>query len=158
MVNTCALVYCKTGYKKSENQIDVIPEKYSLFGFPENNPDLFKQWVAFVNQKLWKPSNNSAICAKHFDEKYLKIGKIVTLVWNLNPFPTIYCLAEKIPPSVYSTTSKTRKPPSVRHPLNNQDNSSIFIEKDEIHCLNDLNNFSLEGYQLKIMGNTYFFS
>ncbi|XP_065664750.1 uncharacterized protein LOC136086382 [Hydra vulgaris] len=157
MVNTCAVIYCKTGYKKRENRINFIPEKHPLFGFPENNPDLFNQWVVFINRKLWKPTKNSAICAKHFEEKYLKIGKRVTLIWDFNPVPTIYCLPEKIPLSVYPTTSKGRKPLSVRHPSNNQDESNLFIEKDKIHCLNDLNNVNLEGYQLKIYNDKYIF-
>ena len=157
MVNTCAVIYCKTGSKKRESRIDFIPEKHPLFGFPENNPDLLNQWVVFINRKLWKPSKNSAICAKHFEEKYLKIGKRVTVIWDLNPVPTIYCLPEKIPLAVYPTTSKGRKPPSVRHPSNNQDESNLFIEKDKTHCLNDLNNVNLEGYQLKIYNDKYIF-
>ncbi|XP_065650514.1 THAP domain-containing protein 3-like [Hydra vulgaris] len=128
MVNTCAVIYCKTGYEKRENRINFIPEKQPLFGFSENNPDLLNQWVVFINRKLLKPSKNSAICAKHFEEKYLKIGKRVTLIWDLNPVPIIYCLPEKIPLSVYPTTSKGRKPPSVRQPSNNQDESNLFIE------------------------------
>ena len=68
MVNTCAVVNCKTGYKKRENLIDVFLEQHPL-GFPENNPDLFKQWVVFINQKSWKPSKNSSICAKKFQKK-----------------------------------------------------------------------------------------
>ena len=118
---------------------------------------MLNQWVVFINRKLRKPSKNSAICAKHFEEKYLKIGKRVTLIWDLNPVPTIYCLPEKIPLSVYPTTSKGRKPLSVRHPLNNQDESNLFIENDKIHFLNDLNNVNLEGYQLKIYNDKYIF-
>ena len=55
------------------------------------------------------------------------------LIWDFNPIPTIYCLTHKIPPSVYPTTSRSRKPPSVCHPSNDQEKTSIFIEKDEIH-------------------------
>ena len=40
MVNTCSIVYCKTGYKKRENKEDKIPEKLPVFDFPDSKPDL----------------------------------------------------------------------------------------------------------------------
>ena len=38
MVNTCSVVYRKTGYKKKENKRDKIPEKHPEFGFPDSSP------------------------------------------------------------------------------------------------------------------------
>ena len=74
MVNTCAVVNRKTCYKTSENRIDIIPVQYLLFGFPENNPDIFKQWVVFVNRKSW-PNKIWLFVLNIFKKKYLKIGK-----------------------------------------------------------------------------------
>ena len=77
MVNTCALVDCRTGYKKkkSETQTGLIEttEKFALFGFPEDE-ELKNIWIRFVRRKDFNPKH-SGICAKHFEEKFLKRGK-----------------------------------------------------------------------------------
>ena len=66
MVNTCSVVYCKTGYKKRENKEDKIPEKYPVFGFPDSKSDLKAKWVKLESRKSWLPTKNSGIYAKHF--------------------------------------------------------------------------------------------
>ena len=38
--------------------------------------------------------------SKHFEERYLKVGKQTTLSWDLEPVPSIYSGTELIPPSV----------------------------------------------------------
>ena len=100
MLNTCLVVYCKTGYKKRENKEDKIPEKHPVFGFPNSKPDLKDTWVKFLSRKLWLPTKNSGISAKHFEERFLKKGLRTTLRWNLNPVPTLYCNIESIPKSL----------------------------------------------------------
>ena len=72
MVNTCSVVYCKTGYKKSENKEDKIPEKRPVFGFPDSNSNLKAKWVKFVSRKSWLPTKNSSICAKNIEGRFLK--------------------------------------------------------------------------------------
>ena len=67
MVNTCSVVYCKTGYKE-----DKIPEKRPVFGFPDSNPNVKAKWVKFVSRKSWLPTKNSGICAKDFEGRFLK--------------------------------------------------------------------------------------
>ena len=66
MVSTCSAVYCKKGYKKTENKEDKIPEKHPVFGFPDSKPDLKAKWVKFISKKSWLSTKNSCICAKHF--------------------------------------------------------------------------------------------
>ena len=67
MVNTCSVVYCKTGYEKRENKEDKIPEKYPVFGFPDSKSDLKAKWVKLESRKSWLPTKNSGIYAKHFE-------------------------------------------------------------------------------------------
>ena len=64
--------------------------------------------------KIGKPSKNCGICAKHFDEKFLKKGVWTTLQWELNPVPSICTQTENIPSSVLPSTSTSRKPPTER--------------------------------------------
>ena len=67
MVNTCSVVYCKTGYKKRENKEDKIPEKYPVFGFPDSKSGLKAKWVKLESRKSWLPTKTSGIYAKHFE-------------------------------------------------------------------------------------------
>ena len=108
MVNTCSVVFCKTGYKKRDAKQDSIPEKHPVFGFPKNRTGLYEKWIKFVNRIFWVPSNNSGICCKHFDAKYLKVGGRTTLKWDLDPVPTIYSKSQDIPTSLLPTISTTR--------------------------------------------------
>ena len=48
-LNTCVVTYCKTGYKKRQHEIHVIPEKFPVFRFPLKNPELNREWIRFVN-------------------------------------------------------------------------------------------------------------
>ena len=129
MVNTCALVDCRTGYKKkkSETQTGLIEttEKFALFGFPEDE-ELKNIWIRFVRRKDFNPKH-SGICAKHFEEKFLKRGKRDTLRWELNPIPTIYSLKDDIPKSLLSTPVNIRKPPS-----------ALISARQQIYCNEDI--------------------
>ena len=83
MVNTVA-VGCESGYlsKKSDAKI-------CTFHFPMNKPELLVQWERSVNRREWKPTENSILCNKHFDEKYIKwFSKKCHLNWKINPVPT----------------------------------------------------------------------
>ena len=76
----CAVVGCRTGYQGGE--------KHSTFFFPKYLY-LKEKWEKFVNRKDWHHTNYSVICAKHFDNKYIKEGKKRKLRWELQPIPTI---------------------------------------------------------------------
>ena len=141
MVNTCSVVYCKTGYKKRENKQDTIPEKHAVFGFPDNRPDLKAKLIKFVSRKSWTPSKNAGICAKHFEDKFKKSGTRTTLKWELNPVPTIYCNIDSVPSSLLPSHANERKAPKDRSTLADQhlqfstiDRISSFEELNEHLC------------------------
>ena len=79
MVNTCVAAYCKTGYKKRQHKINVIPEKSPVFCFLLKNPELNRKCIRFVNRRDWAPTRRSGVCSKHFKEKFWKVGKRATL-------------------------------------------------------------------------------
>jgi len=137
MVNTCAVVHCKTGYTKRQNKVDVVSEKQPLFSFPVKKTELNKQWIKFVNRKDWAPSKHSGICAKHFEKKYLKVGCRTTLLWDLNPIPTLYSKVDAIPLSVLPVPSTSRKPPTRTTAL--QDELATFKDQDKIDNFFSLN-------------------
>ena len=130
MVNTCSVVYCKTGYKKRENKEDKIPKKHPVFGFPDSKPDLKAKWVKFVYRKSWPPTKNSGVCAKHFEERLLKKGLRTTLRWDLNPVPTLYCNIESIPKSLLTLQTTGRVVPKDKSTL--EDENSKFCNIDQI--------------------------
>ena len=90
MVNTCVVAFCKTGYKKRQHKINVVPEKFPVFRFLLKNSELNRQWIRFVNRRDWAPTGHSGVCSKHFEEKCLKVGERATLRWELQPVPSIY--------------------------------------------------------------------
>lgn len=59
MVNKCACVNCKSGYKGKEDNI-------TLHKFPLQNPDLLKQWLAKISRKNFTPTIHSRVCSLHF--------------------------------------------------------------------------------------------
>ena len=61
MVNTCVVAYCKTGYKKCQHKINVVPEKFPVFRFPLKNPELSKKWIRFVNRIDWASTQHSGV-------------------------------------------------------------------------------------------------
>jgi len=141
MVNICVITNCKNGYTKRKNKVEFIPEIFPVFGFPVNKAELNKKWIRFVNRKDWTVPKHSGICAKHFEEKFLKTGKRTTLRWELQTVPTIYPDAEFIPPSVLPTPKTSRKPPSrvVTLPdqieeFTNFDKIADFTSTDESFC------------------------
>ena len=116
----CAIVGCRTGYQGRE--------KHSTFLFPKY---LKEKWKKFVNRKDWHPTNYSVICAKHFDNKYIKEGKKCKLRWELQPIPTInsdssLCVVSCIP----------RKSPTERNICNDEWNE--FKANNVIHNLNSI--------------------
>ena len=79
MVNTCVDAYCKRRYKKRQHKIHYIPEKFPEFRFPLKNPELNRKWIRLANRRHWASMRRSGVCSKHFEEKFLKVGKRATL-------------------------------------------------------------------------------
>ena len=146
MVNTCSVVYCKTGYKKRENKEVKIPEKHPLFGFPDSKPNLKANWV-LVSRKSWLPTKNSGISAKHFEERFLKKVLRTTLKWDLNPVSTLYCNIESIPKSLLPLQTTGRVAPKDRSTL--EDEHSKFCNTDRISNFEVNKSLCPAGYQLK---------
>ena len=74
------LPIAKRDTKKRQHKIHVIPEKFPLLRFPLKNPELNRKWIGFVNRRDWAPTRRSGICFKHFEEKFLKVGKRATFL------------------------------------------------------------------------------
>ena len=136
MVNTCSVVYRKAGYKKRENNEDKIPEKHPVFGFPDSKPDLKVKWVKFVSRKSWQSTKNSGICAKHFEERFLKKRLPTTLRSDLKPVPTLYCNIESIPNSLLPSQTTGRVAPKDRSIL--EDENPKFCNVDRFSNFEDL--------------------
>ena len=64
MVNKCCEVNCRS----------VRQEHNVVFSFPAD-VDKRSRWIKFVNRKDWQLSSSSFVCAKHFEDKYLKKGE-----------------------------------------------------------------------------------
>jgi len=114
MFKVCALVGCRTNYKKQDDKVRVLANKESVLHFPDKTrkPDLYRKWVRFVNRESWAPKSS--------DSKFIKSGCRKTLKCELDPVPTDYC--QYLPPSVIPTIETPRKPPIDRN-----------FKEDEIH-------------------------
>ena len=62
MVNTCAALNCRNGYKNETE------EGTTLHKFPMQNPDLLKKWLDNLSRANFVPSKNSRVCSKHVEE------------------------------------------------------------------------------------------
>ena len=152
MVNTYVFAYCETGYKKRQHKINDVPEKFAVFRFPLKNPKVNRKWIRFVNRRDWAPTRRSGICSKHFEEKFLKVGKRATLRWELQPVPSIYSGNESIPQSVMPTPKTQRKPPSRVIAL--PDQLDDFNDHDKISDFSSIGeSLCPSGYKLQIDKN-----
>lgn len=143
MGKKCSVVGCRSGYSKRKHDDDGDCGRITVFGFP-SNPELKCRWVRFVNRVDCVLTENSGICRLHFEEKYLKRGKRITLPLVNNPVPTIILNKEIISkPSLLPTSTPLRKPPTPRlftHPL--LDQTSAFKKVDKITSIEQLNETS----------------
>ena len=143
MVNKCAAVTCKTGYSSSNSETVL-----STFRFPIKDEELLQKWTLFVNRQGWTPSVHSVLCELHFEEELINRSGKSNLRWNLNPVPTIQPGNLNQLPSVWRTPTSTRKPPLKR--IYQEDQLDLFRRKDQISCLNDINqNCTLDGFEKK---------
>ena len=123
MVNKCVVYGCNSGYKTSKESI-------SSFRFLLNNTELLAKWCRFVNRLDWTPSANSVICANHFEDKYIIVGKRKKLNWKLDPIPTIHSDSALLQPSYLYTPTTSRKSPKPR--IYQKDQLDSFLTTDEI--------------------------
>ena len=74
MVKSCAVVNCMTNQRKQNGKVINIINKEVVFRFPnkDKKPDVFRKWVRFVNRQDFVVTNNSGICAYHFESKFVK--------------------------------------------------------------------------------------
>ena len=102
-----------------------------------------------MNRRDWAPTRRSGVCSKHFEEKFLKVGKRATLRWELQPVPSIYSGNESIPPSVMPTPKTQRKPPSRVTALTDQ--LDDFNDHDKISDFSSIGeSLCPSGYKLQI--------
>ena len=149
MGKLCAADGCRTNYKKQENGVRIISNKETIFSFPDcaKKPDLYRQWIRFVNCNNFEPKPSIGICSKHFDQKLINVGIRKTLKWELDPIPTNYCMY--IPPSVLPTVETKRKPPVVRGVK--ADELPKFKEQDTIHAFSEITDaLCPPGYSLEL--------
>ena len=97
------------------------------FDFLSKKDDLLAKWIQFVNRADWKPSSNSVICSKHFDDKFICNGQRKILNWSLNPIPTIHTTNALKRPLTLKNPLELRKPPKIR--VYQEDQSSILIKR-----------------------------
>ena len=151
MVNKCVVIGCRSGYESqkkyynrhkdnSESSVEK-DSKVTIFSFPLDKPDLNQRWIKFVNRKDWKPTSYSGICIKHFENKYIKIGKRARLLYELLPIPTISGNSDGVPLSLQPTPSlPLRKPPKKRSIATTNNEMESFRANDKIKdftCVNE---------------------
>ena len=165
MPDKCVVPGCTTFY-------DSNSEKVSGFYFPlyGKNSKLVEYWVKFVNRgDGWKPTKYSRVCSKHFEGKFMKQhGKKTTLIWKLDPVPSIpaKCIEENASSTLYQGSNRPRKDPCER--VFQPDELTKFKQIDEIKNFSDLNekmcpqNWTFEKhngycvfYNLEIVNNLF---
>lgn len=133
------------------NGKSIVSNPGTVIKFPngKRNESLLPAWVRFCNRKYeFLITNNTGICVKHFDDKFVNNGTRKTLKWELNPVPTIYSSNIEVPPSVIPTTPSHRKPPTDR---SSPDEINAFKQADEIKGFADISNeLCPPGYQLEV--------
>ena len=118
----------------------------SAFEFPFKNPALLEKWIKFVYRLDWKPTKNSVICIKHFEEEFITRRKRNTLKKDMKPYPTIYIEKALKRPSSLQISAVLRKAPKVR--IFQKDKIEDFKKQDIIHNFQDLSELNApRGYQ-----------
>ena len=127
MVNKCCIYNCRSNCAGENHTV--------VFSFPRDD-DLKKIFVSFVNRKDWSPSNSGLIRTKHFENKYLKMGKgkkRCRLDISMKPVPIIF------DPSTHASSNTNalkapiripRKSPKKRNVL--ADEYAEFVNNDKI--------------------------
>ena len=72
MPQTCAVMLCKSRYKKTNINAKFV--NFSFFQFPIKNYVVNSFWIKATGRPQgWLPNRNSRICSKHFNENYIKV-------------------------------------------------------------------------------------
>ena len=133
MVNKCQLEYCPTG-KHSSTGDECGKNKVSTMKFLLHDAEVFEKWKYIVGKTSLQPTKYSVICEKHFDPRYIKIGKERNkLRHNLRPVPTIHMDDGSIPPSMLNVPTVPRPSPIPRNQPS--DEKPSFIKMDKIESL-----------------------
>ena len=76
MVKSCAVVGCRTNQRKQNGKVITILNPDVVFRFPqeEKKAIIYQKWVRFVNRENFVVTDNSGICASHFEKKFIKDG------------------------------------------------------------------------------------
>ena len=144
----CWVVGCKSGYN-SEKSAGI-----SVFHFPLHKKELCATWERFVNRANWKPTRFSVVCANHFEEKFLTIGKRTTLRWSLKPVPTVMTAIQLKHSSTIPTKLSVRKPPKNRSIQ--RDELKDFVEKDKIFSFEEVDeSLAPPNYMFYKSGNKF---
>ena len=102
-----------------------------------------------MNRRDWAPTRRSGVCSKHFEEKFLKVGKRATLRWELQPVPSIYSANKFLSSSAMPTTKTQRKPPSRVSAV--PDQLDDFNDHDKISDFSSIGeSLCPSGYKLQI--------
>ena len=93
MVRPCVIKGCESNHRKyGNNSKYAIPKRRCVFQFPTKKPELYNQWLTFLNSNVdgfIEPQQSDGVCILHFEKKFLNFGKRTTLKWDLNPVPTM---------------------------------------------------------------------
>ena len=114
MTKTCSVKGCTTNHRKLVNSKSMVSnpgDTMTKFPHGEKQQHLLPAWERFCNRKHELPiTNNSGICVKHFDDKFITCGTRKTLKWDMNPVPTKYSSHTPVPLSVLPPNPPYRKP------------------------------------------------
>ena len=143
MVKSCAVVGCRTNQRKQNGKVITILNPDVVFRFPheEKKAFIYQKWVRFVNRENFVVTDNSGICASHFEKKFIKDGKRKTLKWELDPEPTIYNVP--ILPSLIPTPETKRKKPKDR---SLPDEIHSFRDNDNIKSISEIDSSKPSGF------------
>nr|XP_047141497.1 THAP domain-containing protein 2-like [Hydra vulgaris] len=126
MVNKCCFAGCFSNYFKRDVVLVLL--------FPVQK-ELRTKWIKFVNRLNWVPTKSSVICAKHFQEKYLKYReqeKRFRLIKRLKAVTTVHLSV--LSKSSIPTINLERKSQSER--IYQNDQRSKCLKNDLIKNLN----------------------
>ena len=138
MVNKCSVFGCSTNHDGHDAG--------TVFGLKSvKDPEQRDKWIRFCNRKDLNTEGSVFICAKHFEEKYMRHNdKQPRLITKLNPVPTIHPVGvyDEKPSCMPTTPSTSRKPPTQR--VYQEDEMPKFKKNFLIGTFADINESLLE--------------
>ena len=95
MTKRCLVGGWDTNHQQRVNGKTVITNPGTVFTLPDETrqEDLFRTWIRFCNRKdRFMVTYNNDVCVRHFEENLIPYGTRNTLIWALNPVPTIHAV------------------------------------------------------------------